>query len=397
VTDLQNYGLGYRRIMSAAADFAVSATYNKTEQTRVSLNPFAPGESTGTLEGPQLELQQVWRTSRVSWVCGAGAFRGDVKLGSGPAELQGDDEFTNGYAYARINGLGPLEISVGASYDDVVAPSGLLTPRDSQTGAAEIEYTDSQVSPKLGATLQLGGTTLRAAGFYRLSSAIGRVQTLEPTQVAGFNQFFFEPGGTRSLSYGAGIDQDFGRHLFGGLSVLKRDAKVPEAGCDAPTEFTRCAGQVATHIERLDSHDLLGSGYLNAAIGNRLAMSVGYAYEERKFDTTVFDNQGILEEQVRTQRARPEIRYFFRFGLFAGAGASWYDQRIERNDDQNPVLTDDFWIADALIGYRFPKRLGAIVLEGRNLTDREFEFYQRSVEETLIPARQITLTGTFTY
>ena len=53
--------------------------------------------------------------------------------------------------------------------------------------------------------------------------------------MAGFNQFFFEQGGTRSLSYGVGVDQEFTSRLFGGLSVLRRDLEIPEAFCDDPT------------------------------------------------------------------------------------------------------------------------------------------------------------------
>ena len=52
-------------------------------------------------------------------------------------------------------------------------------------------------------------------------------QTLEPTQVAGFNQFFDDLNLTEAWRYGAAIDQKFTKDLFGGVEFSKRDLKVP--------------------------------------------------------------------------------------------------------------------------------------------------------------------------
>ncbi len=35
---------------------------------------------------------------------------------------------------------------------------------------------------------------------------------------------------------------------------------------------------------------------------------------------------------------------------------------------------DQFWVVDASIGYRLPKRMGLITLEARNLFDEEFQY-----------------------
>src|SRR5262249_738811 len=151
---------------------------------------------------------------------------------------------------------------------------GIIPPRDTRIGPADISFTETKVSPKLAVTFAFPTrTTLRAAGYYRLSPTLGRVQTVEPPQVAGFNQFFDDPGGPRALSYGAGIDQAFGRRLFAGGSVLRRELTIPEAFCDAPNRFAGCATQPATHIVSRDSTDYYADAYVSALVGSQFAVS----------------------------------------------------------------------------------------------------------------------------
>jgi len=259
-----------------------------------------------------------------------------------------------------------------------------------------------RLSPKFGLTWFAGrSTTLRAAAFARMSPGIGRLQTLEPTQVAGFNQFTEDPGGTRSELYGLGLDQAFGRHVFAGLSVQRRDSTIPEAYCEAPSQFAGCAGQAGTEIVERDSQDDLAEGYVHAAIGKRLAASLTYGLEKRDFDTTSVSPQGFFQDYVRTERLRPDVRLFLPIGFFAGAAATRYDQEVDQfgdlSSDDRETVKATFWTIDARIGWILPKRYGSVVLEGRNLGDREFTFYERSVQDDVIPARRIVLTANFTY
>lgn len=57
-----------------------------------------------------------------------------------------------------------------------------------------------------------------------------------------------------------------------------------------------------------------------------------------------------------------------------------------------PVMPGDdrFWVVDAAIGYRLPKRWGLITLEARNLFDARFKFQDRDPANPLIyPERLI--------
>ncbi len=257
-TDLTNVGLGYHRVLSSAADLAISAIYNDAEQSASNFGL----TGSARLEGSQIEAQYVLRQSRLTWTAGAGSFDGEQKLtgespGLPPTTLRGDDTFSNVYVYAKLREIGPVEITAGLSYEDVLAPVGLLPPRDSQIGVAGVEFEDNQFSPKFGLSARATArTVVRATAYARLNPAIGRLQTLEPTQVAGFNQFFDDPGGARSFNYGVGLDQQISSKVFLGFSALRRDVEIPEPFCDTPDPDFRCIGQVAdgsrgTHQRRL--------------------------------------------------------------------------------------------------------------------------------------------------
>src|SRR4030067_929905 len=70
-------------------------------------------------------------------------------------------------------------------------------------------------------------TPVRAALSRPLKRALVNGQTLEPTQVAGFNQFFDDAEGTRSWRYGAAVDHAFSGNLFGGAEYSRRKLDLP--------------------------------------------------------------------------------------------------------------------------------------------------------------------------
>ncbi len=396
-TDLLNVGVGYHRVLSPGSDLAVSLIYNDTEQTAIAAPGATPGQS--TLQGAQLEVQQVLRRSWGTWVFGVGGFRGEVEQAGGAQQLETDDELTNGYAYLHMRPQATLSLTLGAALEHVVAPVGLLVPRDSRYQPTEIDVSETQLSPKLGITwFATPKTTARAAVYSRLSPAIGRVQSLEPTQVAGFNQFFFEPGGTESLSYGVGLDHEFGKRLFGGFSLLRRELTIPEAFCEFPNPFSGCISQQVSTVVDRESSDWHGDAYLNLVLGKQWAASLDYLYESREFDFFKIDNQAFFQDELRRQRVQPQLRWFHPNGLFASASGSYFDQEIDEFNTYDPrfgttrTLNDDFWIVDLAVGYKLPRRYGSIVLEGRNLLNEKFAFFERAVEENLVPARMITLS-----
>jgi len=408
-TDLMNVGVGYHRIISPAADLAISAIYSDTEQTAFNFNVVdqtATPAAIGQFKGPQLEAQYVLRQSALTWTAGAGHFNGEQELRSvtGSTTLAGDDTFTNAYLYAKLRNLGPVEITAGVAYEDVLAPVGLIPPRDYLIGPAELEFEDSLVAGKFGlSAYATRKTVVRATAYSRLTPAIGRLQTLEPTQVSGFNQFFNDPGGTSSFNYGVGLDQEFTRSFFAGFSVLRRDLEIPELSCDNPSVFDGCAGEQASEIVQRNSDDWLANVYLSGTAGRRVSLGLQYAYEERDFDFTQVDQIGRFADYVQTQRLRPEVRFFLPLGLFGSVRTTYYDQEIDKVNEFGDLNSPDrikdaadFWITDFQIGYRLPKRWGSVNLNVFNVANEQFLLYQSSLEENVVPARTATLTVSFT-
>jgi hypothetical protein len=374
----------------------VSGIWNDTKQ-EAALSGTPAGEV--RLKGPQVEGQTVYRTSRLTLIGGAGAFDGTFDAGGGDT---GDERFGNLYGYVKIRGLGPVELTAGLAAEGVNSPTGLLPPRDSRILTSPATFDDWQLSPKVGATATFrSGTTLRAAVFSRMASPIGRLQTLEPTQVSGFNQFYEDVGGTTSWSYGLGVDQGFGSFIYFGAAWVKRDLSIPEAYCTTPGNFTGCANQAGTVVVDRNSDDDLASAYFNALIGKRVAVSIDWELDEREFDTTTISPTGAFQDRFATQRIRPQVRLFLPIGFFASATAAYYDQEVDQFTSQNATtrttVTSSFWISSAAIGWRLPRRIGSIALEGTNLADKQFDFYQQSLQENLVPARRVLLRADFAF
>jgi outer membrane receptor protein involved in Fe transport len=70
------------------------------------------------------------------------------------------------------------------------------------------------------------------------------------------------------------------------------------------------------------------------------------------------------------------IGVFHPLGFRGRLQATVVDQSGTFGDPAVQVTHGDerFWILDASIGYRLPKRLGVITVDGRNLLDKRFRF-----------------------
>ena len=109
-------------------------------------------------------------------------------------------DHTNLYLYSYLNLLENVTLTLGASGDFLNSSSQKDKDKD-------------QFNPKFGITWNpVPDTTLRGAAFRVLKRTLVTNQTLEPTQVAGFNQFYDDSvPATDAWNYGAAIDQRFSR------------------------------------------------------------------------------------------------------------------------------------------------------------------------------------------
>ena len=134
-------------------------------------------------------------------------------------------------------------------------------------------------------------------------------RTLEPTQVAGFNQFFDDVNGTRSDIYGLGLDARLTGSLYSGMEIIRRDLDVPFS-----------AGRQVFIVDRIEDLYRL---YLYWVPHDEWAVS-----GEVQFDNFDSDDSNVnFPNKVETLSVPLVVRYFSPWGLFSAIGATWIPSR----------------------------------------------------------------------
>jgi outer membrane receptor protein involved in Fe transport len=271
-----------------------------------------------------------------------------------------DTGHTNLYLYSNINLPKDVMLTIGGSGDFY------------ETESSDTEDKD-QFNPKFGITWNpLPGTTLRGAVFRALKRTLVTDQTLEPTQVAGFNQFFDDADSTDSWRYGGAIDQKFFKDLYGGVEFSKRDLEVPFL------DF------LTSTVQPVDWEEYQARAYLYWTPHEWLALSAEYLYE--KFERDEEFTFGVKE--VKTNRVPLGINFFHPSGLSAMVKGTYFNQKGLFETIAAPgVFTsaeDDFWLVDAAIRYRLPKRYGIITVGVTNLFDEEFNYFDTDFRNPII-------------
>ncbi len=240
-----------------------------------------------------------------------------------------------------------------------------------------------QFNPKFGVIWEpMPSTTLRAAAFRVVKRTLITNQTLEPTQVAGFNQFFDDFNGTKAWRYGGAVDQKFSRDVFGGLEYSQRDLDVPAFDQDGN----------AIHV---DWKERLSRGYLFWTPHPWVALRSEVSYQEDRRDPQQDD--GVI--RLNTWRVPLGVSFFHPSGFTAMVGATYYKQDGTFESVINPGLvqdgSDSFWTVDAGVSYRLPKRYGFISLGVTNLFNKKFNYFDTDFRNpSILPDRVVRLQAT---
>ncbi|MGR9044778.1 MAG: FecR domain-containing protein [Gammaproteobacteria bacterium] len=264
--------------------------------------------------------------------------------------VSADLSHTNAYAYSYISPIKNLTFTLGVSGDRV----------DGDTRDVE---DINQVNPKFGFSWEpIKGTTLRFAAFRSLKRTLITNQTLEPTQVAGFNQFYDDFNGTRSWRYGAALDQKFSRTVFGGIELSRRDLQAAHFNVS----------------RRFDWKENMARSYLFWTPNSWLALRAEYQFERLKRDEEFTD--GV--KNMDAHRLPLGINVFHPLGvdgsgISASLTATYINQKgvYERLFGGFQAGRDDFWILDTALSYRLPKRYGFITVGASNLLDEAFNYF----------------------
>ena len=333
-----------------------------------------------------LEGQLLFRAPRLKVVAGAGYFDIDADETAtfdvadpvfGFTDITTSDtkvQQTNLYAYGYVALTANLNLTLGMSGDLFEEsgqffsdtrfpdfPAGEPVPIEPPPVLGE----KNQFNPKAGLTWSFrSGTTLRGAWFRTLKRTLVTDQTLEPTQVAGFNQFFDDASATKSEVWGAALDQKFGKKVFAGAQYSQRDLTIPQ------TVF-QIFPETSVSVEERDGHEDLARAYLFVAPHRWLTLGAEYQYEEFERDPELF----LSFQKVRTQRVPLSARFFHPSGFSAFLGVSYLKQEGEfltvNEEGENEYVPGNkgFWVVDAGLRYRLPKRFGFLVAGVNNLTD----------------------------
>jgi len=243
-----------------------------------------------------------------------------------------------------------FELTLGASGDIV-------------TGASLVED-KHQANPKFGIMWSpFRNTTFRAAAFRALKRTLINDQTLEPTQVAGFNQFYDDGNGTSAWRYGGAVDQKFSPRLFGGLEGSARDLRVPFLFANPPNPVE---AREATWKEQE------ARAYLLWAPHEWFALRSEYFFD--RFERDREFTFGI--RHVNTHRFPLGVAFFHPSGVSAALTTTIVHQNgvFEPNPGQFRSGTETFPVVDAAISYRLPQRYGFVSFGAKNLFDEDFRY-----------------------
>jgi tetratricopeptide (TPR) repeat protein len=333
-------------------------------------------------DGYLAEMQHQFRSAVFDVTSGTGLFAAENTQNiemiidpSGPSDSSPGDssDITHGnaYIYSQIDLLQNLMLTIGMSYD-----------------AFDDEQSEKdQFNPKLGlAWNPLPKTTFRTAVFRVLTRSLVSDQTIEPTQVAGFNQFYDDAAGVGNWIYGGAVDQGFSENLFGGVELAARRQDVPYESFDLQN-----LSALPEHREA-DWQENLARVYLYWAPRLWLSTSIEYFLEDFDRDDEFVGTENF--QTLETNRLRLGGSLFHGSGMFLRLYATYADQRGDFFDPFTlAAMQDDdqFLVVDCSIGYRLPKRRGIVSLEARNLFDQEIRFQDTDPGNPRIAPDQLLL------
>ena len=369
--------VGTRYAISPNQDFLTSASYFDREENLMRF--FGPANNINSAiknKGYQVETQYLYRHKNFNLTLGGGTYQIEsdsqrlvnIVTPNGLISNQSISdsliERSNGYAYTNLNFIKNLSTTIGFSYDALRERS---------------DFKENKFNPKFGMQWDISShLRMRFAFFETVKSSIIANQTLEPTQVAGFNQLFDDPNGTKAQRKGIGFDANITNNIFSGVEVSTRDLSVPLFRSDS----------IGTEKQK----EKLYRAYLYWTPEPFLSMRSEARLEDF---SRAKDPTSLEPHQIQTLSIPTSINYFNSRGMVAKLTGTYVRQELERQNASNNAGTDNFFLLDATLGYRFPNRMGFLSLEGRNLLNENFFFRNVNFYQSEAISPRFTPTRTF--
>lgn len=332
---------------------------------------FPPFEFQSTVDEKiySIEGSHIHRLGPVTATEGISYFTGNLTdetvIGPLPPETtQSPLKYTSAYVYGSIPVFQGAMLTAGLSYD-----------------AYRDQITDRNLwSPKLGFVWRAGATTLRLAAFRTIKPRVVDGQTLAPVTLAGFPLLFSGTGelnGTDSEFLGIALERKFARGLTVGVQANQRtlNYSARQLGASMDSDVTEQNAQL----------------YLYKTFGKGVAARVGYNY--RHLDGSDEVQNPFFTSASETHQVPLGVQWFLGNGLNLGAQTSYFNQRgTFLNSAQGYVEgNSQFWLTDAWVTYKLPRRLGAISFQVNNVFDQRFQFQEINPQNSLLPRKRVML------
>lgn len=212
-------------------------------------------------------------------------------------------------------------------------------------------------------------------------------QTIEPTNISGFNQFYDDIIATESRHYGLGLDRRLSDRIYTGVEFARRNNDEPVFDGNTGT------------VSRYEWNENVFQSYLFFALSEKIVLSGQYAFERLKSDDRGIDPD--LYFNIKTHRVPLEVCYFHDSGFSSSFKATYFHQDYDGKDTQTAEtvsVSDRFWVCDAEFAWRLPKGKGRISFVVKNLFDKDFLYQDTDPYHPEIhPERQMVLNVTFRF
>lgn len=365
------------------------------------------------LSGKQAETQFIGRFDTSSLVFGVGSYdqERDDDIGFRrflPFRILWDysTDHRHAYAYftqqlpsggqdsATVRGPGS-SITIGASYDDFETNLKFRTSHPTSGISpirAESTLRRNRILPKLGMILQMPSiagelTTARAAYFQTIKRPLLGNETLEPTSIAGFDQFFDDTDGTFTETAAVALDTEFTPRFHGGMEFAYRDMEI--ATIDG---FT---GQIIEGGAKEKSARL----FLYYAPNED--WSVATTFRRLVQDRGIAAISPIMVLDAETNILTTKISYFALPRTTLSITPTWLDQDGTFFDPFKNMTypgSEDTWLLDLSASYKIPQHDLEISLRVQNVLDERFQFQDEAHNQPRFrPERTVALGVTFRF
>ena len=263
-----------------------------------------------------------------------------------------------------------------------VTPTVDLTLGISADAYRDFRTDRRQLNPKLGLLWNPDPrTTLRLAAFRALKRRVVTGQTIEPTGLVGFNQFFSginDINGTDTRLAGVGLTRRLTAALTLDAEWSRRLVGLTAAQIGAARDISFTETQLNAHAYWLPARSA--------------AVSLGIEHERLAAPPDV-QNPNLLA-RASTWVAPLQLRWFNDHGFVATLRATALRQRGEFFDATAGGYApgrSQAVLLDFSIGRRLPDGRGLFTVELRNALDRRFSFQEINPQNTTLPRRRTAL------